>query len=100
LRRLEDVGHGLLVALQSQLRLGIGVHGLVLVLNSHDVVEGRVVALDAVRGLHGPRLGHAPETPGPAPGLGDAMPHFFAEFVDHPHDGNLMLVELRGGEDH
>src|ERR1035437_3325722 len=66
LRDLKHVRHRVAVAIQGQPRLFVGAQGRLIINRGDNIVEARVVALDAVGTLHGASKRHSAERAVPA----------------------------------
>ena len=78
LGHLEDVGHRIAIAGERELGLQAGVQRRLALDRRGDVIEARVIALDAVRALDRPREGRSSQRAEPTPGLRDPVAQIVA----------------------
>ena len=97
---LQDVGHRIPIAGQREPRLLIGRERRLVVHGGDDIVQARIVPLDAVRRLHRTSERHAAQRPHPTPRLRIHVARkLVAQLPDQSQNLTLDRLQLRGAVD-
>jgi hypothetical protein len=97
---LKDVGHGVSIAGKAELGLLVGPEGGLALDRRNDILQGGVVALDAVRALDCTGERHASERSGPSPRLSYPIAKLLTLLRKQREHFLLVISQAGGLEDH